>query len=460
MDRKSNNIISEWFIALGYSPEEVNSIMSWDNSPIELRSLEVCSNDAVSIEEFQVKDKVQELVEMTKTEALNTIKQAISEDLWINCKYSLTFLSPNDFREKYFWNEKISRCYKRIFARDLPEPEKNKYNNEIKYFYENIKTIKRLIDLPEKDDNYYIEEVKERLEKAWIDSVESLEYIWCREVNNKYKWDFIFRIYLKKLFSQGRLTDIKNTDIIEVLGLKKITVQQHKQNVLKTLEDNFWSYIDFLKETDNSIENINIESVSTLYFADTILWKTLSSINKEDFERMMVWSWFKSFSKKELLNNEPVEYIKKSLQKIWITDLYKLLINKTAHLKKDFGDNEVFKFHYKQLQWHNISEMNFSNLVDLWQVLYPNMFEENHIRQVAINSLKTLWCDDDESIRNRFYSERQRRKFFYINWNEVFSFIFNRVLNPERMRASRGWDISKITHDDVDKFIEYVKIKT
>lgn len=449
-----SNKLRYWIIVSlvdeGHTWNEITKIYQWDNSVFWWTS-------------DDTKSSVNWIISLTKQECITNIQNVLQVDFWIESQYELNYLNPGKFIEKYKKNELISRSFEFLTWKKLTLEWLVPFDFKHKQLNKAIRNLKGMLDLPEKDNNYFKNNISNKLASININCRHSYEMKWSRAVDKYFLWNFEQRIACKKIFWKPRLKDVPYTTIFETLWLQYLTQNEYRIKVKQELTNYFGSYKDYsndkTKTHEDNLRDLNKTWVYVKYFFHHILKNTTWNLTKYDFEKLFVWSDYKTYTNESVKNTDSIKYLKNSLSIIWVNDLYSWAKYPLWKIKELLSNSDFTKHHVKKLINKPIHLFVYDDYLTLLEQLFPEWIDDKNIKEVTLNRISSLWFNDTESIKNNFRSERQRRKFFYQKWNEVFSYIFQRKINihPELARLNRWWDMSQITHEDVDSFIYYLK---
>jgi hypothetical protein len=434
-----------------YSPEQIDNILDWDNSVF------YSTSNWVSWE-------VNDILNISQDEALENIKQCLKDDFWIESHYELEYLNPEKFIQKYWENQTIFSCFKVLTWLDLSIEWLSKWWFHHKQLNKAIQQLKSRLNLPEKNLEYFKNGLLTNLWLLGIDCRHTYKMRWSRYVDKQYKWDFKQRILCKKIFWKPRLKDVPLHIIFETLWIEYKNEDHYKIKAKQELNHYFWTFQEYITNKsvthEENLREINKDGIYVKYFFHHVLQNTTWNLTKEDFEKLFVWSWYKHYTNKQVQEANSNVYIKNILSKIQISDLYSWIKLPLWEFKKLISFNENSKIHIKKLTWKPIHLFNFEDYLSLLENIFPEWLNIEHIKTICVNRIKLLWFHNEEQIRQNFKSDRQRRKFFYEKWNEVFGYIFQRLINtnPKLARANKWWDMSQITHEDIDRFIKFLEL--
>lgn len=435
----------------GYTWDEITEIYQWDNSIFWWTSDET-------------KSSVNEIITLTKQDSIKNIQNALQEDFWIDSQYELNYLNPKKFIEKYEKNELISNSFEFLTWKKLTLEWIEPFDFQHKQLNKAIRSIKGILDLPERDDNYFKKNIINKLANININCRHTYEMKWSRAIDQIFLWDFEQRISCKKIFWKSRLKDVSYHIIFETLWLKYLEQSEYKEKVKQELSDYFWTFQEYSNDKTKihvqNVRDMNNDLIYVKYFFLHILKKNTWNFSKNDFEKLFIWSGYKKYTNESIKNTDSIKYLKNILSIISVNDLYNWTKCSLVTIKALISNSDFSKHHVKRILNKPIHLFVFEDYLKLLEILFPEWLDDKNIKEVALNRISSLWFNNTESIKNNFCSERQRRKFFYKKWNEVFSYIFQRKINiyPELARLNKWWDMSQITHEDVDRFIQYLNL--
>lgn len=444
-----SKLISE-LLDHNHSVDDIQEILNWNNS---------CFNNVYSSTSWWVN----EIIELTEQQAIDNIILSLKEDFWIESEYELNYLNPQKFIEKYQDNISISQSFEAItgISLQLKTSQKDSYQN--KQINKALKKVKLKLSLPEKDDNYFKHNLLTHLQALKIECRHTYEMKWSRFIDKHYKWNFKQRISCKKIFWKPRLKDVPFDVIFQTLDLKYLDVNIYKKKAKDELMYYFGTFQEYSNDTstthEENVRDVNKDSVYIKYFLHHVLQNTTWNLTKSDFEKLFIWSWYKKYTNKEIQESDSNMYLKNIFHQIWITDIFNWIKFPVWKFKSIIKNNDFCKYHVKNITNTPIHLFVFKDYLQLLESIYSEQLDLNYIKSISQDRLNSLWFNNNELIKKHFCSERRRRKFFYLPWNEVFGYIFQRIIhkNPKLARVNKSWDMSQITHDDVEAFIEFLE---
>lgn len=372
MDKNFRSKVILELLDQNHTWNEIVELFQWDNSCFHWVHESVVSG-------------VDNIITLTKQEAINNIANSLQIDFWINSQFELNYLNPWKFIDKYEGNELISKSFECVTWNKLTLKWWEPFDFKHKKLNKSIRSLKKILELPEKNNDYFKNNLLNKLERINVSCRHTYEMKWSRAIDKELLWDFQQRIACKKIFWTPRLKDIPYTLIFETLWLKYLDQWVYREKTKKELTDYFWNHQEYSndksKRHEKDVRYINKDSIYIKYFFHHILKNTTWNLTKEDFEKLFIWSWYKTYTDLSIKESDSTKYLKNSLSIIWVNDLYNWVKYPLWKIKELLSNSDFSKHHVKKIINKPIHLFVFEDYLKLLETLFSEWLDDKNIKK-------------------------------------------------------------------------------